>query len=94
MSVFIKETIPDKWRDSSTLIRIFKEKGDVPRCENYRGIMLMSHILKILERILDRRLRVQVTFGRQQLGFMKGLGTVDGIFAIRKVIEKHQEKHN
>jgi hypothetical protein len=35
---------------------------------------------------------VQVTIGRQQLGFMKGLGTVEGIFAIRKVMEKHREK--
>jgi hypothetical protein len=37
----VKETIPDKWRES-TLIPIFKEKGDVQRCENYRGIKLMS----------------------------------------------------
>jgi hypothetical protein len=89
--ILVKEIIPDRWRDS-ILIPIFKEKGDVQGCENYRGIKLMSHTLKLLERILDGRLRVQVTIGRQQLGFMKGLGTVDGIFAIRQIMEKHREK--
>jgi hypothetical protein len=75
LQILVKGTIPDKWRDS-TLIPIFKEKGDVQRCENYRRIKLMSHTLKILERILDGQLRMQVTIGRQQLGFMKGLGRV------------------
>ena len=40
------ETIPEKWRES-ILIPIFKEKGDIQCCENYRGIKLMSHTLKV-----------------------------------------------
>lgn len=52
----------------------------------------MSHTLKILEKILDSRLRQVVCIGRQQLGFMRGLGTVDGIFSLRQSMEKHQEK--
>ena len=85
------ETIPEKWRES-LLIPIFKEKGDIQCCENYRGIKLMSHTLKVFERIMDGRLRQQVFIGRQQLGFMRGLGTVDGIFSLRQMIEKHREK--
>ena len=86
-----KEVIPEKWRES-TLIPIFKEKGDIQSCENYRGIKLMSHTLKLFERGLDDRLRQVVHIGRQQLGFMKGLGTVDGIFSLRQTMEKHREK--
>ena len=89
--VMDSERIPEKWRES-ILIPIFKEKGDVQSCENYRGIKLMSHTLKIFERILDGRLRQEVFIGRQQLGFMKGVGTVDGIFSLRQVVEKFREK--
>ena len=85
------ETIPEIWRES-LLVPIFKEKGDVQCCGSYRGIKLMSHTLKIFERIMDSRLRQQVIIGRQQLGFMKGLGTVDGIFSLRQVMEKYREK--
>ena len=85
------EVIPEKWRES-TLIPIFKDKGDIQSCENYRGIKLMSHTLKMFERVLDNRLRRVVHIGRQQLGFMTGLGTVDGIFSLRQNMEKHREK--
>ncbi|XP_063598191.1 uncharacterized protein LOC134774724 [Penaeus indicus] len=84
-----KEVIPEKW---SVLILIFKEKGDVQSCENYLGIKLMFHTLKLLERILDSRLRQVVHIGRQQLGFMKGVGTIDDIFSLRQTMEKHHEK--
>ena len=60
------ERIPEKWRES-ILIPIFKAK-DVQSCENYRGIKLMSHTLKIFQRILDERLRKEVFIGRQQQG--------------------------
>ena len=30
--------------------------------------------------------------GKQQLGFMKGVGTVDGIFFLRQLMEKCREK--
>ena len=39
----------------------------------YRGITLLSHIMKLLERILDKRLRERVEheLGEEQLGFRK-----------------------
>ena len=85
------EVIPEKWRES-TLIPIFKVKGDIQGCANYRGIKLMSHPLKLFERVLDNRLRQVVHIGRQQLGFTKGLGTVEGIFSLRQNMKKHREK--
>ena len=40
--VMDSERIPEKWKES-ILIPIFKEKGDVQSCENYRGIKLVSY---------------------------------------------------
>ena len=36
-----RKEIPDEWRES-LLLPVFKEKGDIQRCENYKGIKLMD----------------------------------------------------
>ena len=46
----------DEWR-KSTLVPIYKDKGDIQNCANYRGIKLMSHTMKWLEKVIERRLR-------------------------------------
>ena len=43
--IFRSNKIPDEWR-RSILIPIFKNKGDIQSCTNYRGIKLMSHTIK------------------------------------------------
>ena len=91
IKIFEQEKIPEEWRES-ILVPIFKGKGDVQDCSNYRGIKLMSHTLKILERMIDGRLREEVGIGKEQLGFMRGSGTSDGIFCLRQVMEKFKEK--
>ena len=52
----------------------------------------MSHTLKVLERMIDSRLREEVKIGKEQLGFTEGRGTTDGIFCLRQVVEKYREK--
>ena len=42
--------------------------------------------------MMDGRLREEVGIGREQLGFMKGRGTTDGIFCLRQLMEKFREK--
>lgn len=74
--------MPDEWRER-ILIPIFKNKGDIQDCSNYRGIKLTSHSLKMWERIVDRRLRNLVMVTQQQFGFMPGRSTTDTIFALR-----------
>ena len=49
------ECIPSAWRNS-ILVPIFKEKGDVQECKNYRGIKLLTPTFKIWEKVVDRRL--------------------------------------
>lgn len=45
-----------EWR-KSTLIPNYKNKGDIESCVNYRGIKLMSHTMKFLEKVIELRLR-------------------------------------
>ena len=76
-----QEKIPTEWRDS-VIIPIYKENGDIQDCGNYRWKKLMSHPMKIWERIIDRKLREETTIGDEQFGFMPGRGTTDAIFAV------------
>ncbi|EYC05842.1 hypothetical protein Y032_0080g1395 [Ancylostoma ceylanicum] len=47
---------PVDWQRSSTT-PIWKRKGNPADYENYRPIRLLSHSVKIFERIFDRRFR-------------------------------------
>ena len=47
------ETVPKDW-ELSTLIPIFKNKGNTAECGNYRGINLLQQTMKMCERILDK----------------------------------------
>ena len=43
------------------ILSIFKNKGNVQDCSNYRGIKLMSHSMKIWEGVVEATLRREVT---------------------------------
>ena len=84
--------VPEDWR-IGLIVPIWKRKGDAQDPGKYRGITLLSHIMKLLERILDKRLREKVEhkLGEEQLGFRKGRGTTDGMFALRQLVEQRLE---
>ena len=84
------EQMPEEWR-RSVLIPIYKNKGDAQYCGNYREIRLMSHTMKVWERIVEARLRDRVEISKQQNGFMPGKGTTDAMFALRMFMEKYRE---
>ena len=84
------ERMPEEWRDSVP-IPIFKNKGDAQSCSNYRGIKLISHTMKLWERIVEKRLRSDLKFSNQQYGFMPGKSTTDALFALRVLMEKYRE---
>ena len=85
--------IPDSWKKSK-LIPIFKNKGDILECNNYRGIKLMSHFMKLWERIIEARLREIVMIRDNQFGFRPGMSTTEPVFALRQLQEKCREKNN
>ncbi|KAK3522491.1 hypothetical protein QTP86_015882 [Hemibagrus guttatus] len=88
--VLESERIPEEWR-RSVLVPIFKNKGDVQSCSNYRGIKLMSHTMKLWERVVEARLRKVVEICEQQYGFMPRKSTTDAIFALRILMEKYRD---
>ncbi|KAK3508236.1 hypothetical protein QTP70_017665 [Hemibagrus guttatus] len=88
--VLESERMPEEWR-RSVLVPIFKNKGDVQSCSNYRGIKLMSHTMKLWERVVEARLRKVVEICEQQYGFMSRKSTTDAIFALRILMEKYRD---
>ncbi|KAK3559294.1 hypothetical protein QTP86_010737 [Hemibagrus guttatus] len=88
--VLESERMPEEWR-RSVLVPIFKNKGDVQSCSNYRGIKLMSHTMKVWERVVEARLRKVVEICEQQYGFMPRKSTTDAIFAPRILMEKYRD---
>ena len=81
----------DEWK-TSMIVPIFKGKGDVMNCGSYRGVKLLEHAMKIVERILERRIRTLVNLNEMQFGFIPGKTTVDAIFIVRRMQEEYQKK--
>ncbi|KAL5170138.1 LINE-1 retrotransposable element ORF2 protein [Glycine soja] len=66
------------------------EEYDIQNCPNYRGIKLMSHIMKLWERVIERRLRKETQVTENQFGFMPGKSTMEAIYLLRRVMEQYR----
>jgi exonuclease III len=84
--------VPPEW-GKAIICPIYKHKGDILRCENYRGISLLNHVTKLYETILEKRVRyiVEEKLGPWQHGFRSGRSTVDMVFTLRRIMDKHWE---
>jgi hypothetical protein len=69
-----------------------QNKGDVQSCTNYRGIKLMSHTIKLWERVIEHRLRELARATQNQFGFMPGRSTMEAIFLVRQSMERYREE--
>ena len=70
-----------------------QKKGNAKECSNYCTIVLISHISKVMLKILQARLQ---QYMNQELpdvhaGFRKGRGTRDQIASTHWIIEKARE---
>ena len=83
--------MPHDWR-MSTVVPIYK-KGGVMDCASHRGVMLLEHGMKVVERLLEKRLKSLVKVDQMQFGFMPGKSTVDAIFILRRMQESYLEKN-
>ena len=63
--------MPDEW-ETSGIVPIFKGKGNVMSCGSYRGVKLLEHVIKTVERVLERRMQTLVNLNKMQFGFMPG----------------------
>ena len=64
-----------EWR-ASTVIPLYKNKGDIQDCNNFGAIKLLSHTMKLWERVIERRLRKNILISENQFGFMPGRSTI------------------
>ena len=73
----------------SIFIALPKKPGAI-ECELHRTISLMSHVTKILLRILMMRARCRIRpeIGKEQFGFVQDAGTRNAIFVLRMLSER------
>ncbi|KAF3613185.1 hypothetical protein FXO38_36393 [Capsicum annuum] len=81
----------ETWRRSK-MIPLYKNKGDIQSCNNYRGIKLLSHTMKVWEKVVELRLRRIVTISENQFGFMPGRSTMEAIHLVRRLVEQFWER--
>ena len=83
---------PQDWK-RSVFIPIPK-KSNAKECSNYGTIALISHVSKVMLKILQARLQQYMNHELPdvQAGFRKGKGTRDQIASIIGSLKKHEKK--
>jgi hypothetical protein len=83
--------VPTDWK-KSWMVNVYKGKGNALECGSYRGIKLLDHVMKVLERVIEVRVRNRAGIDDMQFGFRPGRGTTDAIFVVRQIQEKYLAK--
>ena len=52
---------------------------------SYRGVKLLEHAMKIVERVVERQIQALINLNKMQFRFIPGKRTVDAIFIVRKM---------
>lgn len=87
-NIYNTGNIPREWL-LSEFVMLPKKQG-AKKCEDYRGISLMSHLLKIFLKIIHKRIYkiCEERISDTQFGFMKGVGTRDALFSIQVLFQR------
>ncbi|XP_070029266.1 uncharacterized protein [Nicotiana sylvestris] len=86
-----EKRMPYKWR-WNTVVPLYKNKGDIQSCNNYRDIKLLSHTAKVWERLVKARVRMTVSVSNNQFRFMHGCSTTEAIHLVRRLVELYRER--
>ena len=89
--VWENEQMVKEW-NMTTLIKLYKDKGDRKICDNYRGIALLNTASKIFSRIILNRFQnlVDCQLLEIQSGFRSNKSTIDQIFTLKMTMEKRR----
>ena len=89
--IWKEEEIPNDWKEG-LLIKLPK-KGDLSLCRNWRGIMLLSMMGKVLCSVILGRLKdaLDALLREEQAGFRRGRSCVDQIATLHIIVEKSVE---
>ena len=63
--IFRTAKMSREWK-FSTVIQLYKNKCDIQNCNSYRSIKLLSHTMKLWERVIERRTNLVLFLGSQQ----------------------------
>jgi hypothetical protein len=61
---------------------MFKGKGDIQECRNFKEIKLMSNSMKIWENLTEKRIKSELPILENQFGFMSGKSKTDPLFYV------------
>lgn len=84
-NILLNGKMLEEWK-LSIVVPIYKNKGDAQSCRNYRRIKLLSHTMKLWERVIETRIRREAEVTENQFGFMPGRSTMEAIHLLRSLI--------
>lgn len=91
--IWRREGWPEEWNEGIIVPIVKKGKGK--RVEEYRGVTLMS-TYKLYAAVLAERMREEIEgkgmTPHNQIGFRKGMGTVDNIYMLNFLINRQLGK--
>lgn len=92
-TVWRKEEVPESWKNG--LIVKLPKKGDLTRCENWRGITVLNITLKILASIIHGQMYpiVEGQMRDEQAAYIKSRRCTDHIVPLRHMFEQAEELH-
>jgi len=69
------------------------KNGNLSECSNWRSITLLSVPGKLLNNIIDARIKdeAQSSMREEQAGFRKGRGCADHIYVLRHIVKQCEE---
>lgn len=79
--------IPDSMREARTIM-IYKGKGDQSNPINWRPISICSVIRRLIEKVIDSKLRQYICFNENQRGFVNQPGTFLNVSLIDGCLKK------
>ena len=83
--------VPGDW-DTSVIVNCFKNKSNATERGNYRGLQLLEHMMKVFERVIEKKIRDFVNIDAMEFAFMPGKDTIDVIFIARQLQVRYLEK--
>ena len=91
--IWSSESIPSDWLNH--LIVPLHKKGSRSKCNNYRGIALLSIPSKVFNHAILNRIkpRAEALLRENQCGFRKGRRCTNQLFSLRVLMEKARDYH-